>query len=179
MTITTFILTKDQVDRCEAFVHSLGLTTRPHTSVNTVGFTVDGIEPNSPDEDALLALFNEMGKPGAGTPAPIRQAPACGPNPAMKIKRIILILQSHDGRHHGFRLIRCRDGRMVEAQISGGESNILTALTHNGVEFVRDYFWTTKKIREKELFTLPYAGCLPTDIRAWVAKEFRKRKPHT
>lgn len=84
------------------------------------------------------------------------------------IKKIILILQSPNGRYYGFRYIRCEDGAVCEGQVSGNESNILYALTHNGKEWVHDYFYTTKTMPERELFAMPYAGCGPENIRKWV-----------
>lgn len=94
-----------------------------------------------------------------------------------RINWIILLFETRDGRHFAFRMIRCRDGRMVEGKVSGGESNIKTALTHDGKEWRNDYFWTKKPMCESELFALPYAGCSPDEIRTWVAREFRKRQP--
>jgi hypothetical protein len=95
----------------------------------------------------------------------------------MKIKRLIILFHNRDERHWGFRLIRCRDGGVCEGQISGGQSNILSALTHDGKDWVRDYVYVVKPMREGELFAMPYAGCSPGDIRAWTRKRSNWRLP--
>lgn len=84
------------------------------------------------------------------------------------IKKIIVIMESPNGRHYGFRYIRCEDGARCEAQISGNQSNILSALTHDGSNWCGDYFYTIKRTPEREIFSLPNAGCKPDDIRKWV-----------
>jgi hypothetical protein len=86
------------------------------------------------------------------------------------IKRIIIILESPNGRYYGFRFIRCRDGATCEARTNGGEGNILQGLANDGSKWFDDYFWTTKETREREIFALPYAGCSPEDIRKFVKK---------
>lgn len=94
-----------------------------------------------------------------------------------RIQHIIVHLETRDARYHGFRLTRCRDGRTVEAQ-AGTENNIRFALTHDGRQWRSQHcHWSTQTITERELFALPNAGSDPAGIRAWVAKEFRKRKP--
>jgi hypothetical protein len=91
-----------------------------------------------------------------------------------KIQRVITLLETRDGQYHGFYMTRCSDGAHIEAQTHGGESNILAALTYDGNDYVRDYLYYHKQITEKVLFALPYAGCSPDDIRAWVAQEFAR-----
>lgn len=91
-----------------------------------------------------------------------------------RIKRIFVILRTKDHRHYGFRLIRCRDGKEIECVTQGSDNNILAALTHDGTNYTRDYFYTYSEISFKELTKLPCAGCEPEQIRAWVRREFRK-----
>lgn len=93
-----------------------------------------------------------------------------------KIKKIITYLESPNGQFHGFRLTRCSDGAQVEAQTTGGASNIKSALTNDGTQWVQDYYSYTETLREKELFALPHAGCDPEDIRTWVKKNLKKPK---
>jgi len=93
-----------------------------------------------------------------------------------KIKKIITLLESPNGKYHGFRVTRCSDGKQVEGQINAGESNIKFALTNDGKNWVHNYYWHTEKTPEKTLFSLPYAGGNPEDIREFVEKAFRKKK---
>lgn len=92
-----------------------------------------------------------------------------------QIKRIIVILRTKDHRYHGFRLIRCRDGKQIECSTQAGESNILAALTHDGTDYTRDYFYTYAEVKFSDLAKLPSAGCSPEDIRAWAKRAMRKR----
>jgi hypothetical protein len=94
------------------------------------------------------------------------------------IKRIIVIFRSPDERNYGFRYVRCSDGRMVDGLITGGESNIMAALTRDHKKDVwrDDYFYTYSKMLERELFALPYAGCDPHDIWNFVERHLRPRR---
>lgn len=87
------------------------------------------------------------------------------------INRILVILESRNGRHYGFRYIRCADGAVVEGHISGGESNLKAALLADSKGWHDDYFYTTKETKESVIFGLPYVGCHPDEIRAWVEKQ--------
>jgi hypothetical protein len=90
-----------------------------------------------------------------------------------RVERIIAHLHTRDHRYHGFALTRCSDGATIRAQISGGESNVRFGLTFDGHDWLRDYYWYEKQVRENELFVLPYAGS-GEDIRDWVKAEFAK-----
>lgn len=94
-----------------------------------------------------------------------------------KIKRIIVMLRTKDHRYYGVRLIRCSDGKEIEFSISGNDSNILHALTFDGKEYERDYFYTYTEVRLGEISALPYGGSSPDDIRAYAKRQMAKRKP--
>jgi len=94
-----------------------------------------------------------------------------------KITHVLAILRTRDELYHGFRLTRCRDGKTVEAQTGrSSESNILFALRHDGKTWSNETHYYYLTVKERDLFSLPYVGGSAEDIRAWVAKEFRKRK---
>ena len=94
-----------------------------------------------------------------------------------KITQVLAILRTPREEYYGFRLTRCRDGKTVEAQVGRGyESNILFALRHNGKEWSNETHYYYLTMKESALFGLPYSGTSPEDIRAFVAKEFRKRR---
>jgi hypothetical protein len=95
------------------------------------------------------------------------------------ITGILLILETRNGRYWGFRFTDCATGRTVSGQISGGESNILAALTHDGENWRRDVYRVNKTIPERELFALPYAGCVPDEIRAWTRNALSPNPPAT
>lgn len=91
-----------------------------------------------------------------------------------KIKRIIALLHTRNERYWGFRVTSVITGESCAAKISGGQSNIMTALTYDGNDWMRDYFLYKDQVTEKELFALTYAGCEPADIRKWVSESMRQ-----
>jgi hypothetical protein len=95
----------------------------------------------------------------------------------MKIKRIIQHLSTRRTAagtiHWGFRVTRTSDGKQVEGKITGGGSNISAALTNNGKEWVNDTFSVYNTVSASEIISLPYAGCCPDDIRAWVKEQVK------
>lgn len=89
------------------------------------------------------------------------------------IRTILLIFESPNGRYHGFRYIRCRDGAVAEGQ-GPGESNLLFALHHDESKgWRRDYFYTIQTIPEKQIFMLPHVGFSKENILASVRRQWR------
>jgi hypothetical protein len=94
-----------------------------------------------------------------------------------KIQRILIVLETRSGRYYGFRCTDVASGRTVEAQITGGESNILSALTNDGQNWRTDVYRETLQVTEKHLFALPHAGCQPGEIRQWFEQAMSKELP--
>ena len=97
-----------------------------------------------------------------------------------KITHVLAILQTRNELYHGFRITRCRDGKTVEAQTGWGTvNNILFALRHDGKTWNEETYYYYLTVKERDLFSLPSVGGNAEDIRASVAKEFRKRRKKT
>jgi hypothetical protein len=95
---------------------------------------------------------------------------------AWPIKRIIYLMESRDGRACGFRITRCSDGKSVEGFSNQPLGNLLRAFTHDGTDFVRDYYYYMETVSDRELNNLPEAPWSAEDLREFVKREFRKRK---
>jgi hypothetical protein len=88
------------------------------------------------------------------------------------IRKIVVILESPNGRYYGFRFIRCSDGATCEAQVRGGESNIRYGLFHDAKKgWDSNYFYTTKKTPEREIFALPL--CPEDNMLKWVKRNLK------
>lgn len=95
----------------------------------------------------------------------------------MKIKFLRSIIAFHsepDNNGNTYWFIRFIDhltGKMVEGQISGGESNAIAVMHEMGFDFDNTLFYVIKKpIRQfdREVEDMPYAGSIPRAIAEFI-----------
>lgn len=97
----------------------------------------------------------------------------------MKIKLLLHIVNSKRDRsgncYYFFVATDPKTGVWTEAKTSGGESNISSIYRYMGLEAdERSVTYEEMPIRQfdRRVKEMPYAGCSPEDLAAWVTREF-------